>query len=95
MDSFSVIEKKLHDLSVDNVLWSHDLSKAIAHSFTQYILGYLTTEGVAQSLVRHGANRKMAADLAKMFAEVRGQASTSQRTKPETASNETNVVVSL
>ena len=73
MDSFSDIERKLYDLSVENG-FDNELSISIAHSFTQYVLGYITVEGVAQLLVKSGAERKLAAELAEKFANVRGQA---------------------
>ena len=93
MNSFSNIEKKLYAMSTKNG-FGEKLSEAIAYSFTNFILDYLTTEGVAQYLVKNGADRKMAADMAKLFAEVRGQANAIHSPKPNSNLNNPDVIAS-
>lgn len=51
--------------------YEHPVAEAIAHSFTKYMLGYLTVEGVAQEILGGGADRDTARKFARMFEQVR------------------------
>lgn len=65
--SFTEVERRLFELARKH---GHNdrLATAVAHSFTQFVLDYITEEGVAQSLVQAGADRQFAISTAGLFA---------------------------
>lgn len=70
MDTFQQIESRLFDAFKDAGFPSA-VAEAIAHSFTQYMLGYLTEEGVARRILDSGAKEDLARDLARRFKALR------------------------
>lgn len=78
MGSFTETEAGLYHRFME-MDFGEELSKAVAHSFTRYMLGYVTEEGVAQTLLSHGADRDTARRLAEMFHAVKAKARSEQK----------------
>ncbi len=54
------------------------MSKTVARSFTHYMLGYVTEEGVAQYLVSGGADPEAARKMVAMFVDAKSSSTNSQ-----------------
>lgn len=70
MDTFQEIEKRLYEAFIDSG-YAPIVAEATAHSFTQYMLGYLTEEGVARRILDSGADAELARGLAHHFKTLR------------------------
>jgi hypothetical protein len=70
MNSYQETETKLYNRFV-SFGYDANLAQAIAHSFTNFVLGYLTMEGVAHHLILNGADEDTARSLAEDFRDVR------------------------
>lgn len=70
MDTFHEIENRLFNAFTD-AGYEPVVAKAVAHSFTQYMLGYLTEEGVARRIVDSGGEEDLARGLAHHFKTLR------------------------
>jgi hypothetical protein len=70
MDTFRQTETNLFKAFTE-AGFDHKLSREIAHSFTQYMLGYVTEEGVARRLLDAGAEADLARSMATTFQQLR------------------------
>ncbi len=80
MNSYQETETKLFNRFVA-FGYKRDLAQAIAHSFTNFVLGYLTMEGVAHHLIQNGADEDTARSLAEDFRNVRDSVENSTQRK--------------
>jgi len=70
MDTFSKTEKNLYE-QFKSFGYSQEVSKAIAYSFTQYMLNYLTEEGVARRISDSGADARTVLSLVNAFRQAK------------------------
>lgn len=66
LNSYSAVETKLYN-GFTNLGYPAQLAKTVAHSFTHYMLDYLTAEGVARALVDAGADENTTRKLVTKF----------------------------
>jgi hypothetical protein len=92
-NSLDGVHKKVFDLFRKNGL-DENVSNQIAHSFTQFVLGYVTAEGVAQTLVFNGFSTDQAITLVKTFIEAKKMA-TESRIRMSKTNNIDGPVMSL
>lgn len=73
MNSMTQTEQKLYESFVA-AGFEHKQANAIAHSFTQYMLDYLTEEGAAQLIVKTNVDRSVAREIVTEFSRARDRA---------------------
>jgi hypothetical protein len=73
MTTHSSYEKVESDLFKSFKAMGYDskVAEAVAHSFTLYMLDYVTAEGAARAILDSGADEETARELATMFRSVR------------------------
>ena len=86
-NSFQGVEQRLFTLCRKNGL-DEEASKEIAHSFTRFVLGYLTDEGVAQALVSKGIPKDVAVKIVEMFVAAKKAAASERSIRAKTRSED-------
>lgn len=84
MNSFRATEERLFE-HFTGIGYTGPVAESIAHAFTQYMLGYVTAEGAAQSILRAGADEATARDLGKLFQDIKSEAATAPQPAYEAA----------
>ena len=81
MDTFSKTEKSLYEKFI-GFGYSDQVASAIAHTFTQYMLNYLTEEGVAARLTGSGADTRTVYLLVEAFRKAKQTSHEKTHTAP-------------